>query len=128
MLPPNRHRENIAERVIQTFKHHIKACLESLDPNYPLREWDRLLPQAELTLNLLRSVHVNPKLLVWAYLFGQFDYNKTPLVPPGTKVLAHDKPTTRSSWALHGEYGWTIGPSLEHYRCIKCYFPKTRSE
>ena len=28
---------------------------------------------------------------------------------------------------MNGEEGWTIGPSLEHYRCIKVYFPKTRS-
>ena len=50
------------------------------------------------------------------------------MVPPGTKVIAHSKPGQRASWAEHGEQGWTIGPSLEHYRCIKSYFPKTRSE
>ena len=61
-------------------------------------------------------------------MFGQFDYNKTPLVPPGTNVVAHTHPSIRASWQMHGEQGWSIGPSLQHYRCIKCFFPKTRSE
>ena len=33
------------------------------------------------------------------------------------------------SWAYHGEEGWSIGSSLEHYQCVKCFFPtpgKTR--
>ncbi len=62
----------------------------------------------------------------YAFLFGQFDYNKAPLVPPGTKVVAHDH--NRSTWAPNGEEGWKIGPALEHYRCITVYFPKTRME
>ena len=61
-------------------------------------------------------------------MFGQFDYNKIPLVPQGTKIVAHTHPSHRKSWQLNGEEGWAIGPSLNHYRCISCYFPKTRSE
>ena len=127
LAPPHQHRTNAAERAIQTLKNHVKACLATVDPDYPLKEWDRLLLQVEITLNLLRSARVNPRLSAYAYLFGEFDYNKTPLVPPGTKLVAHNKPSNRSSWALNGE-GWTIGPSMEHYRCIKCFFLKTRSE
>lgn len=93
-----------------------------------MREWGRLLVQAELTLNLLHSARVNPKLSAYAYLFGQFDYNKKPIVPPGTKVVAHTKVSKRASWELNGEQGWYIGPSPNHYRCIKVYFPKTRAE
>ena len=125
---PYLHRANAAERAIQTFKNHMKAVLASLDPKFPVREWDRLLPQIELTLNLLRASRINPKLSAYAILHGQFDYNKTPLVPMGTKVVAHLKPEIRNSWSANGEEGWTIGPSLEHYRCVKCYFPHTRSE
>ena len=71
---------------------------------------------------------MNPKLLAYAYIFGQFDYKKTPIVPPGTRVLVHDKADKQSTWPPNGETGWTIGPSPEHYRCLKCFFPKTRSE
>ena len=28
----------------------------------------------------------------------------------------------------HGEYGWYIGPEMEHYRRHKVYIPKTRAE
>ena len=62
LVPPHQHRANLAERAIQAFKHHFKACLASVDPNFPAREWDRLLIQSELTLNLLWSARVNPKL------------------------------------------------------------------
>ena len=75
----------------------MKAILASLDPNFSIAEWDRLLPQIELTLNLLRVSHVNPKLSAYAYLNGQFDYNRTPLVPMGTRVIAHLKPDVRAS-------------------------------
>ena len=128
LVPPHIHRANKAERAIQTFKSHLKAGLASLDPDFPIHEWDRLLPQCELTLNLLRASRINPKLSAWAYLFGEFDYMKTPLAPPGTKCLVHAKISQRGTWAPNGEEGWTIGYSPEHYRCIKVYFPKTRSE
>jgi hypothetical protein len=45
--------ENLAERAIQTFKHHFKAIIVGLDNNFPMNLWDRLLPQSVLTLNLL---------------------------------------------------------------------------
>ena len=125
---PHLHRANAAERAIQTFKAHFKAGLASLDPAFPVREWDRLLVQAEITLNMLRSSRVNPKMSAYTAIWGEFDYNKTPIVPPGTKVLAHTKPSNRTSWGVNGEEGWTIGPSPDHYRCINCYFPKTRSQ
>ena len=128
LVPPHLHQRNKAEQAIQTFKNHFKAILATIDPAFPLREWDRLLVQGELTLNLLRTSTINPKLSAYAYIFGQFDYNKTPLVPPGTKIVAHNKPSNRASWELNEEQGWYIGPSLEHYRCIKCYFTKTQSE
>jgi hypothetical protein len=99
--------------------------LATCDPNFPISEWDRLLFQAELTLNLLRAARVNPKLYVYAYLHGNFDFNKTPLAPPGTKVLVHLKPDQRPSWAYHGEEGWYVGPSMQHYRCVQCFMPTT---
>ena len=46
LVPPHNHRANAAERAIQTFKHHFKACLSTIDPDFPLCEWDRLLHQA----------------------------------------------------------------------------------
>jgi hypothetical protein len=92
LVPPHLHRRNAAERAIRTFKNHFLSCLATCDPDFPISEWDRILPQAELTLNLLRSSRVNPKLSAHAYLHGNFDFNKTLLAtrhestcPPKTR-------------------------------------------
>ena len=127
LVPPHLCRANAAERAIQTWKNHFKAGLATLDPNFPLQEWDRLIIQGEMTLNSLRASKINPKLSAHAHMLGEFNYNKTPLVPPGTKIIAHNKPSNRESWQMNGEEGWYIGPSLQHYRCVKCFFTKTRS-
>jgi hypothetical protein len=60
--PPGIHRRNAAERAIRTFKNHFIAGLCGVDQYFPLHLWDRLLPQAILTLNLLRGSRINPKL------------------------------------------------------------------
>jgi len=80
-----------------------------------------------MTLNFLRSCRFNPKLSAYEALNGTFDFNTTPLVPPGTKVLLHEKPDVRRTWAPRGTNAWYIGPALEHYRCVECYMPETRS-
>ena len=122
LVPPNHHQNNLAERAIQTWKTHFKAGLATVNPNFPLSEWDRLIEQANITLNLLRSSRANTKLSAYAYLFGQFNFQSTPLAPPGTKVIAHINPDIRDSWELNGESGWYVGPALQHYRCVTCYF------
>ena len=62
LVPPGLHRHNAAERAIRTFKNHFIAGLCSVDKIFPLHLWDKLLPQAELTVNLLRGSRINPKL------------------------------------------------------------------
>ena len=62
LVPTHIHPTNLAERVIQTFKSHFMAGLASLDPDFTFIEWDRLILQVELTLNLLRATKSNPKL------------------------------------------------------------------
>lgn len=128
LVPPHCHRRNAAERAIRTFKNHFVAGLCSTDPNFDIRLWDRLLDQAERTLNLLRRSRTNPKLSAYAQLHGQFDFNATPLAPPGIRVLAHEKPSNRASWAPHGADGWYIGPAMKHYRCFRVYINKTQAE
>jgi hypothetical protein len=51
LVPPHCHRRNAAERAIRTFKEHFVDGLSSVDPSFPMHLWDRLLPQAEITLN-----------------------------------------------------------------------------
>jgi hypothetical protein len=89
LVPPHIHHANAAERAIQTWKNHFCSGLVTCDPKFPLTEWDLLMPQADITLNLLRSSRRQPKLSACACLFGNFDFNKTPLAPPGTRVVVH---------------------------------------
>ena len=70
LVPPHNHRRNIAERAIQTFKAHFISTLCGVDPNFPLALWCYLLPQAEMTLNML-----TPNVSSYAHLHGQHDYN-----------------------------------------------------
>ena len=62
LATPYLHRTNAAERAIRTFKNHFLAGLATTHPNFPISEWDKLLPQTIITLNLLRNSRVNPKL------------------------------------------------------------------
>jgi hypothetical protein len=128
LVPPNIHRRNAAERAIRTWKNHFIAGLCSTDRNFPLHLWDRLLPQALLSLNLLRSSRINPKLSAWAQVHGAFDFNRTPLAPPGTRVLIHEPAALRETWAPHAVEGWYIGPAMEHYRCYTVWTDATRAE
>jgi hypothetical protein len=60
LVPPDNHRQNLAERAIQTFKNHFKAILAGVDDSFSMRLWDKLLLQTVLTLNLLRQSNIAP--------------------------------------------------------------------
>jgi hypothetical protein len=90
--------------------------------------WDRLLPQAVITLNMPRTSRINPKLSAATHIFGQYDFNRAPMAPPVARIIAHETPSRRRTWAPHGQDGWYIGPALEHYRCYKVYITKTRGD
>jgi hypothetical protein len=90
--------------------------------------WDRLLPQAEITLNLLQSSRTSTKQSAYEAINGPFDFNKTPLAPLGIKVVVHEKPSQRNSRDPHGVIGWYLGPANEHYRCYRTYVNKSHAE
>jgi hypothetical protein len=83
LVPPHCHRRNAAERAIRTFKEHFVAGLSSVDPTVLLHLWDRLLQQADITLNLLRTSRLHPQLSTAAHSHGLVDYNKTDFALPG---------------------------------------------
>ena len=76
----------------------------------------------------MQASRLNPQLSAWSFLFGNYNFNSTPIAPPGTKIIAHIKPDQRKSWDPPGLEGWYVGPALHHHRCVTCYFPSTRSE
>jgi hypothetical protein len=128
LVPPYSHRRNSAERAIRSFKDHLIAGLCSTDKSFPMHLWDRLLPQAVITLNMLRTSRINSKLSAATHIYGQYDFNRAPMAPPGTRIIAHGTPHRRRTWAPHGQDGWYIGPALEHYRCYTVYITKTSGE
>ncbi|KAL7523320.1 hypothetical protein ACHAXR_000123, partial [Thalassiosira sp. AJA248-18] len=99
LVEPDNHRVNAAERAIQTFKNHFLAGLATVDKTFPLQLWCYLLIQAEMTLNMLRTSRCDPSKSAYEVLEGKFDYNKTPLAPPGTKALIYEAAARRASWA-----------------------------
>ena len=46
---------------------------------------------------------------------GLLTTNKTSLAPPGTHILAHEKPNEHGTWGPHGAEGWYISPAMDHY-------------
>ena len=95
--------------------------------DFLLHLWCCLFPQSIVKLNLLRPSRINPTLSLHSQLHGQFDFNATPFAPPGTKVIVHQNPTIRQSWAPRGKYGWYIDRAKDHYRCYNIYVPETRA-
>jgi hypothetical protein len=126
--PPHCHRRNAAERAIRTLKEHFVAGLSSVDPNFPLHLRDRLLRQAEITLNLLRTLRLHPQLSSAAHFHGLIDYNKIYFAPSGCKIIAHEKSVIRRNSAPHGQHGYSLGPSIHHYRFQNLYISATASE
>jgi hypothetical protein len=109
-------------------KKNFVVGLSSVDPAFPLHLWDILLPQAEITLNLLRTSRLLPQLSTAAHFHGLVDYNKTAFAPPGCNIIAHKKPGKRRTWAPHGQHGYSLVTAMHHYRCQNIYILATASE
>jgi hypothetical protein len=71
---------------------------------------------------------MHPQLSTAAHFHGLVDYNKTDFAPPGCKIIAHEKPGKRRTWAPHGQHGYSLGPAMHHCRCQNVYISSTASE
>ena len=60
LVPPVFYCLNAAEVDIQNFKSHFLSVLAGTATSLPPTLWDRLLPQAEVTVNLLRQSNAAP--------------------------------------------------------------------
>lgn len=63
LVTPHMHHNNPAERAIQTWTDHFLAGLASTHPDFPIREWDRLILQCNVTFSdflgsILNSQHI----------------------------------------------------------------------
>jgi hypothetical protein len=123
---PGDHRLNQAERAIQTSKNHFILILYGTDSSFPANQWCRLIKQAVMTLNMCCQSQINLQLSAYQQIWGNFDFNRTPIAPPGCKVIVHERALERGAWASHVIKGFYIGPAMHHYRNYKAYIPETR--
>ena len=126
-VPPHNHRRNRAERAIQTFKAHFISVLCGVAEEFPIALWCHLLPQVEMTLNMLRPSRTTPNVSAYAHLHGQHDYNAQPIAPLGMQCEMHVMPDARETFAPHSVSGYNVGTSFKHYRCYEIYVKQTRS-
>ena len=94
LVPPRCHRCNAAEVAVRNFKDNFLKFLAGIAEDFSLNLWDRLLPQTELTLNLLHQSNATPTVSVYVHLSGPFDYNKMPLALMGCAAQIHEKTTS----------------------------------
>eukprot|EP00957_Ditylum_brightwellii_P182958 13935692-Ditylum_brightwellii.AAC.3 len=111
------HQTNAAEKVIQTWKNHILVGLASLPADFLIAHLCRLIPQANLMLNLLHMCLQNLSLSAQEAMHGSFHFEFTPMAPTGTKYYIHIKSCKCASWGFHAEDAWYVGPALNYYRC-----------
>ena len=116
LVDPRNHRVNAAERAIQTFKNHLIAGLSTCDVSFPSLLWNKILPQAQDPLNMLRTSRVHPKLSAYSVLEGIHDFNRHPWAHPGTRATIFNSSETRTSFGPRAIDAWYIGPAPQHYR------------
>ena len=92
LVPPSNQRAKNSERAIQNFKNHFISGLCSVEKDLNLQLWDRLLKQATISLKLLRQSITLPPISAYTHIYGEFYFNRTPLAPPGTRVVMHKGP------------------------------------
>jgi hypothetical protein len=127
LVPPGCHQQNAAEVAIRNFKAHFLSVLAGVAKDFPPSLWNRLLPQTEVTLNLLRQSNTMPTRSAYAHLNGPFDYNKMPLAPMGCEVQVHKKSDSHGTWAYHSVDGWYLSTLPEHYRMHVCHIKSIKS-
>ncbi|KAL7488449.1 hypothetical protein ACHAW6_014039 [Cyclotella cf. meneghiniana] len=60
LFPPGCHQCNAAKFAIRNFKSHFLSVLAGMAPSFPPSLWNCLLPQTEITFNLLQQSNATP--------------------------------------------------------------------
>ena len=115
LVPPNSHQGNVSKRAIKTWKAHIVPTLCTINPLSPLHLWCRLLVHIDLTLNHLCASNLHPQLSAYHALLRKFDFDRTPIIPPGTRAMIYETPHQHTLFGIKGLEGWYMGPVSNHY-------------
>jgi hypothetical protein len=128
LVPPGCHRRNAAKVAIRNFKAHFLSILAGVANDFPPNRWDWLLPQTEITINLIQQSNTTPNVSAYAHLSRPFTYNKMPLAPMGCEAQVHEKTDKCGTWAYRLVDGWYLFTSPEHYRTTNCHIKHTKSK
>jgi hypothetical protein len=94
VVPPHVHRRNAAKRAIWTFKNYFIAGLCSIDPNFSLQLWDRLLrlpaPSSHYHCEPAPSFAAQPATLLRGPIKWSVRLQSDPTCTPGNKVIVHE--------------------------------------
>lgn len=125
IAPPGSHYTLPAEQAIQTFKNHFTSILWDTEDNFMVNQWDWLIHQLVITLNIIWPSRMNPKLSAYNQLWRNFDFNKMPLPPQGCRAIIHNRSANHATWYKHGTIRYYITIAAHHYPNYKWYIPKT---
>ena len=128
LVSPGTHRINAAEVAIRDFKTHFLSVLAVTAQDFLPSLCDRLLPQAEITIDMLRQSNTTPNVSTYAHLSRPSSYNKMPLAPMCISVQVHEKTDKRGIWSYHTVNGWYLATSPEHYLTHRCHIKSTKNE
>jgi hypothetical protein len=95
LVEPHNHRMNAAKRAIHTFKDAFIAVLTTTDSGFPLQLWDKITPQVQDTLDLMRASRIHPAISPNKALNGLYDWNQYPLTLLGCKAVVYKDGNTR---------------------------------
>jgi hypothetical protein len=123
LVPPVQKRTNTAERAIQTFRRHFLSLIATTHPSFPINHWPALLPQAEVTVNLLHAYSDLHSISAYNGIYREpYDFLSHPIAPCGTLIVLHN--TRRETWDNFGLIGFYLGPSLNHYGLTAVLSPR----
>ncbi len=125
LVEPHNHCVNAVERAIQTFKDAFIVALATTDSNFTLQIWDKIIPQVQDMLNMMRASRVDPTRSAYEVLNGPYDWNWYPLAPLGCKAVVYEDGDTCGSWASQGVDGWYLSPSKDYYWWDLYFIPET---
>ncbi|KAL7477006.1 hypothetical protein ACHAW6_002826 [Cyclotella cf. meneghiniana] len=123
VVPPNEHHINAAEQAIQTFKNHFIAGLCTTDHDFPSQLWDKFLPQAQDSLNMLHASCIDPSKSAYKVLEDPHNFNCHPWASPGCRAIIHKPADNRMLWGPHGSDAWYIGPAHTTIAAMNSMFP-----
>ena len=97
-FPIGHHRFENIEISIQRYKNHFIARLCSLGLKFHIQLWYKMLQQEKIIRNAMRHPMVHFHKLAYMHINGEFDYSRTPFIPPRTKVVIKRRPGDRYYW------------------------------